>query len=246
MQRQPRSIDDAVRLLQLSELIASSTRTVIDEWTKESKRAGTTGEDGSPAVLPNWRLYQAQRELLAAAGTLTELASDPSSRLQEVSGQYFEARALHIAAEKRIADVIAELDTDGEGVPGDVIAEKVGIEPRKLSKLDPDSRNFKLLYSRPMSRGEGADLVQPCPCYAQLWDMLSPANVRFNPFQPASYDVSARFTSSAKSDRVDSATMVSQRRWSRTSRCGRICCFCMFHHSSICSIPSHVITCRSP
>jgi hypothetical protein len=97
--------------------------------TKKDVRAS------SPLDMPTREVFDARRTLLASAGKLTELVSAPSERLLEVSMQYFEARALHIAADKRIPDLL-------HGAPGGALdvaalAAKVGIEPRKLCQCLP-------------------------------------------------------------------------------------------------------------
>ncbi|EEY23686.1 conserved hypothetical protein [Verticillium alfalfae VaMs.102] len=122
---------DAVsdRLLQLGELIQTNITQLI-----ESRRAVTaTGNGTEPSDLPPWSVFNAQRALQAATGSLTELISQPENRLLEVSSQYFEARALHIAADARIPDLLAK--TAPRGVPIDLLSAKAGIESRKLSRL---------------------------------------------------------------------------------------------------------------
>lgn len=136
MPRQPKTLQDAVKLVQLIELISSTSRTLLDEWAKESADSnGDRIDDAASPLsqsLPSRSLYQAQRTLLAAAGVLTELVSEPSNRLLEVSSSYFESRALHIAAEKRVPDLLAGKEG---GVEIGVLAEKTGIEGRKLCKV---------------------------------------------------------------------------------------------------------------
>lgn len=65
----------------------------------------TTQGSGSPtspvAECSTWEQFSAQRILLAAAGSLIELVAQLQNRLLEVPSQYFEARALHIAAGAR-------------------------------------------------------------------------------------------------------------------------------------------------
>jgi hypothetical protein len=107
----------SAKLQQLGALIQSALSTLI-----------TTNEKSTDA-LPSKLLFDAQRTILSAAGMLTELASDPSSRLLEVSTQYFEARALHIAAENRIPDLLAASD---EGVTVDELAKSIGCDAAKL------------------------------------------------------------------------------------------------------------------
>ncbi|CRK45149.1 hypothetical protein BN1723_016488 [Verticillium longisporum] len=122
---------DAVsnRLLKLGELIQTNITQLI-----ESRRAvAATGNGTESSDLPPWSVFNAQRALQAATGSLTELISQPENRLLEVSSQYFEARALHIAADARIPDLLAE--TAPGGVPVVLLSAKVGIEARKLSRL---------------------------------------------------------------------------------------------------------------
>ncbi|MCJ1432684.1 hypothetical protein MMC27_002041 [Xylographa pallens] len=128
MQRQPKTLQDAFQLLQTAELVSATAKTIIEEWSKES-----AGTEELFSVLPSRQLYEAQRILLAATGKLTELVAEPSSHLLEVSSSYYEARALHIAAEKRIADIIA--GAGGAGLSVKDIGHAVGIEHLKLSRV---------------------------------------------------------------------------------------------------------------
>lgn len=127
MQRQPKIIQDAVQLLQVAELVSTTARTIIEEWSKES-----AGIEELAGVLPSHKLYEAQRILLAATGKITELVVEPSSRLIEVSSQYFEARALHIAAEKRVADFLADAGNTGRTVKD--LGHATGLELLKICK----------------------------------------------------------------------------------------------------------------
>ncbi|KAI9688867.1 MAG: hypothetical protein M1822_001224 [Bathelium mastoideum] len=111
------------KLLQLGALIQSAIAEIVTlNGAKEEEFE----------VLPAKPLFNAQRTLLSAAGLLTELASEPSNRLLEVGSQYFEARCLHIAAEKRIADIVSDRH---EGVPVLEIADIAGADARKLSRI---------------------------------------------------------------------------------------------------------------
>nr|POF15333.1 o-methyltransferase tpca [Quercus suber] len=151
MPRTTGTVQDIVQLLQLSKLISSSINDVIEAWATESSVAsdsgvtnghlnGTTsdGADHVPASvpvdteLPSWQLFNAQRVLLGAVGKLTELVSEPSSRLLEVSSQYNESRSLFIAAERKIPDLLA---ASPSGLSVAEISQKVGIEAGKLSRI---------------------------------------------------------------------------------------------------------------
>ncbi|KAL6231241.1 hypothetical protein BDW75DRAFT_220708, partial [Aspergillus navahoensis] len=142
MERFPRASADAQQLLQLAELFKQSAEIIADEWSKEKftestlKPNGTTSNLGSQdtaRILPSPRLHEATRTILAITGAATELVAEPYSRIQEVACQYFESRALFIAAERRIPDLLAGAGEDGLSV-GE-IAEATGIEERKLSRI---------------------------------------------------------------------------------------------------------------
>lgn len=85
----------------------------------------------APSAPPPRDVFEAQRNLLAAAGKLTELVVEPGTRLQELAIQYMESRALHIVADKRVADILADAGTE-HGVHIDVLARMTRIEGRKL------------------------------------------------------------------------------------------------------------------
>lgn len=131
MQRQPKSIKDASQLLQLIDLLSITGRQIVDEWSKESEMP--------PSLLPSRELHEMQKIVLAAAGSLIEVVSDPGDRLIEVATQYLEARALHIAAERRIADLLASAkasDGDhGAGLSIKEISNATGIEHLKLCEI---------------------------------------------------------------------------------------------------------------
>lgn len=138
MERFPRTNDEAEKLLKLADLLRESALTVIEEWKKEDfslAKSGTGNAFGSQdtaAILPSPALHQAQRTILAATGAISELVVEPYARIQEVGCQYFESRALFIAAERRIPDLLAEAGDDGLDVS--TISEKTGIEVAKLGK----------------------------------------------------------------------------------------------------------------
>ena len=149
MERIPRTTGDASQLLHLSKLLEKTIYTVVDEWSEEKYTTENTGvasgtgkihERGSRSngltdnarVLPSWRLHQAQRTILGIAGALIELVSEPYDRLQEFAAQFWEARALAVATERRIPNVLAE--TGDKGMEIQMIAKRTGIEQQKLCK----------------------------------------------------------------------------------------------------------------
>jgi hypothetical protein len=134
MERFPKTAEEAAKLIQLADLLKKAAMTVVDEWKKEDfSQTGETNSFSSQdtsAVLPNATLHQAQRTILAATGAITELVVEPYSRIQEVGCQYFESRALFIAAERRIPDLLAEAGEKGLDV--ETLAQNTDIESAKL------------------------------------------------------------------------------------------------------------------
>ena len=135
MERSSKSALDVVNLVKTSELLTETVRIVIDEWSKEPQVSGSgqANDGGAPKVLPSRRLHDAQRTILAIAGTLTELVSEPPSRVIEVACQYWESRALYIAAERRIPDLLAVAGEHGLSAQG--LGKSTGIESLKLSRI---------------------------------------------------------------------------------------------------------------
>ena len=132
MERFPKSLPDAVHLLRLSNLLSESAQIVVDEWASEAEtmaRLNVAKEDNS-RILPSRKLHDAQRTILAITGSLTELVAEPYSRIQEVACQYWESRALYIAAERRIPDLLARAGDDGMDIQE--IGQRTGIEYLKL------------------------------------------------------------------------------------------------------------------
>lgn len=135
MSRVIKSLADGVRLLQVSHLLTQNIQIVLQEWAAEQK-AGASNDGAPPDILPSRRLYEAQRTLLALTGTLTELIVEPSLRIMEVGCQYWESRALFIACERRIPDLLAAPGVNSAiGVSTRQLSEMTGIERLKLDRI---------------------------------------------------------------------------------------------------------------
>ncbi|KAH9895356.1 S-adenosyl-L-methionine-dependent methyltransferase [Xylariomycetidae sp. FL2044] len=124
--------DRALKLRQVVKLLSSSCESLIGEWGKRSKN-GTDHEKNHDQELPSREAFEAERTIKAALGSIEELACTPSMRLMEFSTMFWNSRALHIAAENNIPDLLAEKDSDGVDV--ETISEAVGIEKNKLARI---------------------------------------------------------------------------------------------------------------
>lgn len=128
MERKLKSLTDAVQLIQTVDIISKTTQTVVSEWAKEAEASDGSTTTGT---LPSHELFNAQRTIAAALGKLAELVSEPSVRILEVATQFQESRALYIAAERRVPDILAPHDQQG-GLSVTEISENAKIEHRKL------------------------------------------------------------------------------------------------------------------
>lgn len=135
MSRQAKSLTDATQLLQTVDLLSKAVNVIVSEWAKESEllegAAAAAPPTSATQSLPSHELYEAQRTILAATGKLTELVQEPSVRILEVATQFQESRALYIAAERRVPDLLVAKDKAG-GTPLSEISNKAKIESRKL------------------------------------------------------------------------------------------------------------------
>ncbi|THH22374.1 hypothetical protein EUX98_g8214 [Antrodiella citrinella] len=111
-------------------LLVEASEVVINEWEKEEQEPNskTTG-------LPSHELHNARRTALGAIGAYRELVVDPSAHLMEITLQFFESRALHIATEVRIADILDEGDHNNAGVHIDEISRRTGIKSHKAARI---------------------------------------------------------------------------------------------------------------
>ena len=126
------SLEERVKNLRdLVRLINDAAEVIVQEWQSE---AGDLNPPADASLLPSPALYDARRTLVGACGMASDLVAEPRQRLMEISVGYYSSRALHIAAQGRVADVIADADT-GEGVHVYEIANKTGVEHRKLGRL---------------------------------------------------------------------------------------------------------------
>ncbi|KAJ5769698.1 hypothetical protein N7520_004257 [Penicillium odoratum] len=137
MERKLKFLTDAVQLIQTADIISKTVQTVVSEWAKEAEASNSLSESSDSSTvtqaLPSYELFNAQRTIAAALGKLAELVPEPSVRILEVATQFQESRALYIAAERRIPDILAPHDQQGLSVTE--ISEKVKIEHRKLSRI---------------------------------------------------------------------------------------------------------------
>jgi len=131
MERLPHTPKDANELLRLSDLLREAALTIKDEWAKEDFSHQDESKDSS-RILPSHKLWNAERTVEAVTGSLLELVAEPHQRIQQILAEFMESRALFIAAERRIPDLLNGAGPDGMDIQS--IAEKTGIERRKLGE----------------------------------------------------------------------------------------------------------------
>ena len=136
MERTPRTPAERKQLIDLGLLLSDNIKVVTEEWAKEDYTTDPNGRDDvifdQANILPSRRLHEAQRSILAISGSLNELLIEPANRLQEFAGQFWEARALAVAAERRIPDLLHNAGDDGVDVK--TLSKETGVESAKLCK----------------------------------------------------------------------------------------------------------------
>ncbi|KZT63929.1 S-adenosyl-L-methionine-dependent methyltransferase [Daedalea quercina L-15889] len=119
------------KLRDLVRLINDASEVVIQEWQAELKDSSV---DPSTSLLPSAELFDARRSLLGACGMVSDIVAEPQHRLMEIASEYYISRALHVAAEGRIADILVDADPE-EGLHVKEIALKTGVEQWKLARV---------------------------------------------------------------------------------------------------------------
>ncbi|THH33191.1 hypothetical protein EUX98_g946 [Antrodiella citrinella] len=124
--------EKAQRLRAAVQLLAQSAELVIQEWEKEGHQPSHRELDGTS--IPSHELYNARRNALSAMGVCGELIQAPHVRLMEMSNQFYESRALHIAGDVRIADIL-EVGDHEKGMHIDELSRHTGINANKLARV---------------------------------------------------------------------------------------------------------------
>ncbi|KZT12560.1 S-adenosyl-L-methionine-dependent methyltransferase [Laetiporus sulphureus 93-53] len=122
--------EKAVQLRSLVRMLTDASEVMIKEWEAQEESLAAI----SDASLPSPEMYEARRVITGAYGMVTDLVQEPASRLSEITCSFFTARALHIAVEARVADVIAEANP-AEGMSAVAIGKRVGIDAQKLTRV---------------------------------------------------------------------------------------------------------------
>ncbi|KZT63930.1 S-adenosyl-L-methionine-dependent methyltransferase [Daedalea quercina L-15889] len=118
-------------LRSLVRLINDASEVVFQEWQAELK---SPSPDPLSSLLPSPELFEGRRSLLGACGMVSDIIAEPQQRLMEMSVGYFTSRALHIAADAHVAEILAGADP-AEGMHVKEIAHKAGTEQWKLARV---------------------------------------------------------------------------------------------------------------
>lgn len=132
------SIQDKVQQLRsLVRLLSDASEEVIQSWLIDDALSNSFEDDTKSGSIPSHRLFEARRTLLGAAGMIIDIVQDPQARLMELAAQFYEARALHIAVQAGIPDILAEDNEEDGGEKGVslealALAGRTGINAQKL------------------------------------------------------------------------------------------------------------------
>lgn len=159
----------------LVRLIVEASGVVVQEW--QAAAMDSPGTDPATSLLPSLALYDARRTVLGACGMLSDTVAEPQQRLMEIALGYYVPRALHVAAEGHIADILAVADP-AEGMHIQTIAHKASVEQQKLGGCQscPSSPLIRLeqlgcsvLYVRSMYSRRSAKTTMSTPGRRRPW-----------------------------------------------------------------------------
>lgn len=119
----------------LVSLLVSASEDIIEAWQTTDTPSSVSSAPSDSSDLPSNKLYNARRIVLGAIGQIVDHIQEPRSRCMELASQHLEARAFHIAVEKRIPDLLKNA-VDGEGIELKTLSTETGIQVQKLGELE--------------------------------------------------------------------------------------------------------------
>jgi hypothetical protein len=133
------------QLREIFTLLSTAVEKLASEWelrsSKDPLHTDTKGVDSSVSHVE----YNTVKTVLAAVGSLESLILEPHARVISLSISYTIARALHIAAENNIAEVLARAGDDG--LLAADLARSTGIEEKKLCKYTSQPMDGELFLA---------------------------------------------------------------------------------------------------
>ena len=118
-------------------LLSTAVEKIASEWEQRSDNRDIHAKMGADLSISHVE-HDAVKMVLAAIGSLESLIVEPHMRLNILSSSYTIPRALHIAAEKNVAEVLAQ--GKNNGVHAADLARSTGIEEKKLCKYVSKTR----------------------------------------------------------------------------------------------------------
>ncbi|PCH40195.1 S-adenosyl-L-methionine-dependent methyltransferase [Wolfiporia cocos MD-104 SS10] len=122
------------QLRSLLRLLNDAANTILTEWEAEEQIILDSSQPVTHPSVPTAELFEARRIFLGACGMCIDIVQDPLIRLTEVVFSHLTAAALRVAAEARIADILAKADPN-EGLSIKEITRQCGIQDWKLVRV---------------------------------------------------------------------------------------------------------------
>lgn len=119
----------AKELREVGQLLSQSIETLASEWEHDGTCNGA--ENGARPAGVSQVQYDASRTIQACIGSLTSLVTSPHTRLTSLAMSYTIARALHLAVEHNIPELLAQSGDDGTSAA--TLAASTGLDTGKLS-----------------------------------------------------------------------------------------------------------------
>jgi hypothetical protein len=191
----PRTIKDATQLREILFLLSTAVEKIASEWEPRLSGSLHAKIDDAELILSHAE-HDAIKTVQAAVGSLESLIVEPHMQLVCMATSFTIARALHIAAEGNVAELLSQAGKEGLSVTD--LARETGIEEKKLCKcniIESDRVIYLTAYShRPyhakldiascLSRSEGRLFREQSCLSSACWRYLVPItdsnDVRFS------------------------------------------------------------------
>ncbi|KIW81975.1 hypothetical protein Z517_05001 [Fonsecaea pedrosoi CBS 271.37] len=133
--------ESAAQLRAVLALLATAVENLACEWESSPSGNGVVDANIETAVPDTSTVSHAEHDavktILAALGSIESLVLDPHTRLLNLSMSYLIARALHVVADHRVAELLTlnHNKPEARGVSAEDLARTTGLEQGKLCRV---------------------------------------------------------------------------------------------------------------
>ncbi|KIK53524.1 hypothetical protein GYMLUDRAFT_49298 [Collybiopsis luxurians FD-317 M1] len=110
----------------LMAIMVQAVDDIIEAWATE--------DQGPVDATPSAEIFKARRTILAAMGVITDLVQSAPERLMEICSQFYESRALHVAVQNNVPELLSTA-SPRDGVSLNQLCATTGMNKQKLARI---------------------------------------------------------------------------------------------------------------